>query len=448
MEDKAVLLADTTSHQIMKQIIQSKNFILDIFSSSPNPIVILNKFRNVIYCNQAAVDLSRLSMDQILNLSFEKFYQSWNPIIAHNYFNDDDESVESEEFAVKNSNGNYRFFIGSIKKLTIGSQIFFVFQSSDITNNKQFRENISKLFQVIPIGILNINRSGFLIEPHSDFTKRIFGKRNILNKKFGVLFKEKYPNEVEKCIKIANIYDYLGQPENLFYQELYGSLPSRLEGMECSPSVSIHFHAGVQSGILNHMVIILQDISALEEAKRNFQFYQTLSLKDGLTKLNNRRSFDIELSLLIEKMKVSREDKFSLLLMDVDNFKKFNDYYGHVNGDQALISIGKVVLDSTRACDLSFRYGGEEFAVLIKSGIDSAVAIAKRILDKLKNENIPHKENPPHNYLSISIGLISSEDLKDLENICSKEMVEKADKALYHAKDLGRNTFVKFSQLS
>ena len=86
--------------------------------------------------------------------------------------------------------------------------------------------------------------------------------------------------------------------------------------------------------------------------------------------------------------------------------------------------------------------------VLIKSGIDSAVAIAKRIFDKLKNENIPHEENPPHNYLSVSIGLISSEDLKDLENTFSKQVVEKADKALYHAKDSGRNTFVKFSQIS
>jgi diguanylate cyclase (GGDEF)-like protein len=162
-----------------------------------------------------------------------------------------------------------------------------------------------------------------------------------------------------------------------------------------------------------------------------------LARQDGLTGLANRRYFDE--SLLDEFNRAQRgETSIGLVMVDVDFFKQYNDIYGHVAGDECLRKIGKVLADSMRRPgDLAARYGGEEMVVLLPgTDLSGALAVAESIRSAVQSMEIAHSGNP-FGILTVSVGVESFEPIL-LENK-AVELVEAADKALYKAKESGRN---------
>lgn len=162
------------------------------------------------------------------------------------------------------------------------------------------------------------------------------------------------------------------------------------------------------------------------------------ALKDGLTGLFNHRFFQEFLSKQIEK---SKRDKstFSLLLIDIDNFKKFNDRYGHLAGDQVLREISNVISGSLRSSDIAARYGGEEIAViLLDSNGENAERIAEKIRMNIENHSIILNEQTEAINVTVSIGTSTYR-----EGILKDELIANADKALYRAKEEGRNKVIK-----
>jgi len=162
-----------------------------------------------------------------------------------------------------------------------------------------------------------------------------------------------------------------------------------------------------------------------------------VSMTDGLTGIANRRLFD-EL-LVREWRRCARLQKpLSVVMLDVDYFKKFNDRYGHQAGDECLTAVAKVIASAVpRASDLAARYGGEEF-VLILGETDEAGArsVANRIREQifgLKVEN----EGSPHLYVTVSCGIST---VLPNESMPIEKLVKSADNALYIAKKQGRNT--------
>ena len=113
------------------------------------------------------------------------------------------------------------------------------------------------------------------------------------------------------------------------------------------------------------------------------EVYKNLTITDGLTNLYNRRYFDDSLSK--EMARSTRHDNsFSLIMLDVDNFKNYNDTYGHPEGDEVLKDIGSIIKSSIRKIDVPCRYGGEEFAVILpETTKDNAVILAERIRERL-----------------------------------------------------------------
>lgn len=127
----------------------------------------------------------------------------------------------------------------------------------------------------------------------------------------------------------------------------------------------------------------------------------------------------------------------SILMIDVDNFKYYNDTMGHPMGDKVLILLAKILKQSIRAADLAIRYGGEEFLIFLPNSPKKyAFDVAQRIQEAIEREIFPQEEIFPQGRLTVSIGVASiPSDCYDL-----KTLIEKADKALYQAKKLGKNT--------
>ncbi len=164
---------------------------------------------------------------------------------------------------------------------------------------------------------------------------------------------------------------------------------------------------------------------------------QRLTNADGLTGLSNRRHFDE--SMEMEWRRAQREQStLSLLMIDVDYFKSFNDRYGHVAGDDALRRVAETIRDCcSRSSDLGARYGGEEFAMVLPGTSPGGVRLlAEKVRRAVEALCIPHDEPTPGSCLSISIGVAS---LVPKQGGSSLQLVELADQGLYLAKKNGRN---------
>lgn len=164
---------------------------------------------------------------------------------------------------------------------------------------------------------------------------------------------------------------------------------------------------------------------------------QRLMNSDGLTGLSNRRHFDEYLEL--EWRRAMREQQqLSLLMIDVDYFKAYNDSFGHLAGDEALRQVAEAIRGScSRPTDLPARYGGEEFAlVLPNTSPGGARLIAEKLRQTVLALNIPHIAPQPDAHLSVSIGLAT---LTPGIGSYSRQLISAADKGLYLAKNNGRN---------
>ncbi len=196
-----------------------------------------------------------------------------------------------------------------------------------------------------------------------------------------------------------------------------------------------------ENGEVEALIGFMFDISERKETEQKLLDLQKeleeLSFKDGLTGVSNRRMLD---SVLEQEWVRARREQLplSLLLIDIDFFKQFNDFYGHMQGDDCLIKVAQVLSEAaTRSRDFFARFGGEEFVmVLPETDAEAAQKIAQRCQQFIFKQQIPHADSAVSQILTISIGsgtLIPShkDELRDF--------VDRIDRALYQAKQAGRN---------
>ncbi|CAG1009523.1 Phytochrome-like protein cph2 [Burkholderiales bacterium] len=192
------------------------------------------------------------------------------------------------------------------------------------------------------------------------------------------------------------------------------------------------------AGELIAVVETLRDITAQKIAQDELQ---RLATRDGLTGVANRRSFDTALST--ECRRVTREARsLSLLMIDVDFFKRYNDTYGHLAGDECLRQVAEAMAHVTqRASDTLARYGGEEFAILLPATEPAgAVIVAERIRAAVETLALPHARSEVSPKVTVSIGVAS---LDPTRSSPPTELIAAADAALYAAKMQGRNRVVQ-----
>ncbi len=170
---------------------------------------------------------------------------------------------------------------------------------------------------------------------------------------------------------------------------------------------------------------------------------QKISEMDGLTNIPNRRCFDKKFDS-IWKNALRRQEKVSLLLVDIDFFKEFNDHYGHLEGDKVLQKIAKTIEKSLkRSTDVVARYGGDEFVVLLpNTDRTGALNVAENIKEQVAALKILHTQSKFYKIITLSIGISTLRPAKEMDK---KQLLEQADKALYQSKAQNRNRISVFS---
>ncbi len=163
------------------------------------------------------------------------------------------------------------------------------------------------------------------------------------------------------------------------------------------------------------------------------------SMTDGLTGVYNREAFDEVLADLIERSRVMNTS-FSLLLLDLDDFKKINDTYGHLIGDRVLMAFSQKCRSAIRGDDYLARYGGEEFAILLPgANLNNALKKGRQICDTIASARYATSTEQNDDYLSVTVSIgVTAFHKKDTP----EQVIERADKALYKAKRGGKNRVV------
>ena len=194
-------------------------------------------------------------------------------------------------------------------------------------------------------------------------------------------------------------------------------------------------------------------IGGIVSVYRNFQNLLDYSERDSLTGLLNRKTFDDQLAKMLqsaaseqqapqpgqpERRQASEEHKQWLAVVDVDHFKLVNDKFGHLYGDEVLILIANLMTSSFRSQDRVFRFGGEEFVVLLRS---TTLDNAQRIIDRFRT-NVEAYVFPQVGTVTVSVGFVAISPYESPVNILGR-----ADQALYYAKSHGRNQACHYDQL-
>ena len=187
------------------------------------------------------------------------------------------------------------------------------------------------------------------------------------------------------------------------------------------------------TGDIEGYMVMHQDISHLKGA-------QKMAITDPLTKINNRRYF---YEIFEKEIRRHKRESLSIgfLMIDIDNFKLYNDLYGHLQGDRVLIEVAKILQETCqRSSDDIFRLGGEEFGVLvINTNKEKTEAFAQKIIDAIAHLNLPHKGNNPYKVITSSLGGVVV-DLNEKDVVLVKDLYAQADRAMYDAKENGKNS--------
>jgi diguanylate cyclase (GGDEF)-like protein len=194
---------------------------------------------------------------------------------------------------------------------------------------------------------------------------------------------------------------------------------------------------------LDHVAFVINRVletRSLRIKAQESEYYRDLSNQDELTKISNYRHFNYVLQVEIDRQLRYRRP-LTLLVIDIDDFKKCNDTHGHLTGDLVLVKVASLLSAQVRGCDFVARYGGDEFTVILPEiSNKEALAVCRRIMHSMEHcafESFEKKDIGP---LSVTIGIASFPVHADT----SSELIEKADQAMYAGKKAGKNCICVF----
>jgi diguanylate cyclase (GGDEF)-like protein len=201
--------------------------------------------------------------------------------------------------------------------------------------------------------------------------------------------------------------------------------------------------------IIGHSVIGLVGVLGIDifgtKLNKAYESLKKQAVIDALTGIPNRRNFS---DRILAEFNRTRRDKLplSVIMSDIDNFKSYNDTYGHKSGDECLTKIAQVIeLTLKRSNDFCARYGGEEFIIILpQTTLEGAISIAEKIRLNIFNLKIQHEKSPIAGIVSISLGVATTDTDMPMSH---EELIKQADIALYVAKENGRNRVEVFNKL-
>ena len=258
-----------------------------------------------------------------------------------------------------------------------------------------------------------------------------------------------------KLMQLNQNYIDIIKQDNLVQKSLYLKTLSTINCQLATPLVYRNFRFGLvivgnkqiekpySNNEIDSFKLLTNFLAVALHNARVYQEMEKVSLTDPLTGLYNRRYFDNYL-----QTEISRARRFShpisLVMLDVDNFKNYNDKLGHLNGDHLLKNIATLLTGSVRQSDIVTRYGGEEFCIILPEiSENGAHRFSERLRDTVFSHPFKKREIQPNGHISISLGTATYPTDAQI----STELVEKADRAMYDAKKNGKNRVAVYGDL-
>lgn len=241
-------------------------------------------------------------------------------------------------------------------------------------------------------------------------------------------------HSIQSLINTENPY------ADLFSKEVCIQLIRQLEQFKTKSDSLLREKDAIVNELIESKKLLEKYSNNLEEmVEQRTEILKWLSITDPLTGLYNRRYFIEQIELEFKRAKRYNRD-LSLLMLDIDHFKSVNDNYGHQVGDIVLRKISSIIINQLRDSDLAFRYGGEEFMVILpETKPDDAMNVAKRMKQEIMETE--HSYRNMAFKVTASIGIVSIKDmLGKFETV--DDIIKKVDDNLYKAKNSGRNTII------
>lgn len=345
-------------------------------------------------------------------------------------------------FSASTSQVSMYFVILIASNLWTYSFIIMVNQKLN-AQNREDKKSLELIFNTSPDAVLLTRLSdGLIIKINEGFTLLSgFGREEVIGKTVTDLNIWKSPEDRDKLINLLKINDscnnleiYLRRKDGEFRYGIISAKIIMLQGES-------HF-ISVTRDITSKREIELKLQDLMHQLEVEKKYAEKNAMTDGLTGLANRRSLDELLNIEFYRLKRSAE-QLSLIMIDIDYFKKFNDKYGHLKGDDCLRLVASTIKTVVeRAPDFAARYGGEEFLVVLpNTNTTGALLIAERIRSSVEALKIEHEDSSVNQYVTISLG-VATVNPSMLAN--PEQAIEFADKALYNAKSKGRNCVDSF----
>ncbi len=432
-------------------LIESQTFLHEIIENNGAAIYVKDKEGRHVLVNKKYEEVTGLKREFIIGKADKDVY----PLSVANDYRNNDLEVMEKEIVIEKEEG---FDIGNGKKFFLS--IKFPWRdknntikgicgiSTEITERKKaeaaLQESRNFLHDIIENNgtvICVKDREGVHKLVNKKWEEVIGMKREmILEKKF----EDYYPGEMADALR-KNDLEVMKNGKAFEFDELID------DGKTKRHFLSVKFPMRNENNIITGICVMANEITErkraeeeLKEAKDLAEAYARelfrLAALDGLTKIANRRRFDEYLEMQWNKH-IDEQIPLSLILMDIDYFKQYNDYYGHQAGDDCLVRVAQTISSvNQRPTDLAARYGGEEFVVILpNTNIEAAFAIAESTRQAILSLSIPHSRSEVNPYITLSLGVVA---LIPSQARNLTELIALADAALYKAKSQGRNRVI------
>lgn len=419
---------------------KSEKYFKEITEYSSDILLIIDQEGDIKYCSRSAERFTGYKPEEMMGKNVFDFIHSDDVDRAHRDYSKallaDDNTLIPNAFRIVHKNGPEVYLDGIGRNLLNNPDIKgFVINLRDITDRKRAEDKLREeqqrfkaLAEQSSEVIVLINRDGIVTyeNPAIESALGFAPSERIGFSTFDLV----HPDDLKTVTDSFRIlFTHHKAPVQKFELRLRHKNRS-WRTFDAAASNLVH------NNEIDFVIINLHDITdrkkvlhSLQESKHR---YRELSIIDDLTHLFNSRHFHSQLKKEVERSK-RYQQPLTLLLMDLDKFKDYNDTYGHLESDKVLSRFGKLIKRCLRENDSAYRYGGEEFTVMLPmTTYDEGVIFAQRIQSELRKENFsPHPDKPV--YLTVSIGLSQYKPTEDI-----KTLVHRVDQLMYHVKRTGR----------
>ena len=440
------------NQRLNEENIEEKEKLKVIFNTSPDAKLITRMFDGTfVDVNKGFSEIMGYTLEDVLGKTSVEL-GIWDSQDERDKFTKELEKnheIENKEVVFRKKDTSTFIGLLSSKVIFMDGEAHIISVIHDITNRKKSEREIRESKELYH-SIINSSPDDITI---ADMDGKILMVSPAGKKMFG------FEPSVDELNLNLNIIDFLSpefreiakeKQKKMLLGESYGPseyLGLRRDGTKFDIEVNTAF-INDSEGKAVKFVFAIRDISErkvseakikelimqLENEKNTEKFN---SITDSLTGVANRRYFDEIINKEFYRLKRSGAP-LSLIMLDVDYFKRYNDTYGHLAGDNCLRQIGSVIQNAVgRVHDIVTRYGGEEFAIILpETNQEGAVVIAENIRVMVEKLEIPHASSEIYDYITVSLG-VSTVSPVEIANI--EEIIARADKALYKAKGNGRN---------